>query len=168
MVTTARMRPLAPPAARPAQAARPAHAAHPAGRGAPLHGTTLTSARVTPRQLIGLIAQGTLVGALLLGVLAAIWFFFGDALRASLLEIAAGRSVGGAAPAGPGPTVFSRDRGDGTVVVMEIDGNGTRVRGVIARTDVPLLQADKVREGWGSSSGTTTHNRVNALGSSFR
>ena len=162
MVTTARMRPLAPPAA------RPAHAAPAAGRGATLHGSTLTSARVTPRQLIGLVAQGTLVGALLLGVLAAIWFFFGDALRARLLEIPPGRAVGSGGPGGPGPTVFYRDRGDGTVMVMEIDGNGTRVRGVIPRNDVPLLQADKVREGWGSSSGTTTHNRVNALGSAFR
>lgn len=160
MATTAKMRPLTPPPGRMPQGARPvAHAPH-------HKGGALTNKEITPQELKVLVVQGTLVGTLLIGILAVAYFFFGDALRANFLPIA-GVSSPAAATSGPGPTVFYRDRGDGTVTVLEIDGNGTRVKGTIDRVDVPLLQADKVREGWGSSN-TSPNSRVNALGSSFR
>jgi hypothetical protein len=101
----------------------------------------------------------------ILAVLVGILYVFGDTLRDHLNPLAAGSSA--KAPTGPGPTVFYRDRGDGSVTVMEIDGNGTRVRGTMKRTDVPLLQEDKVREGWGDGA-VNPHARINALGSSFR
>jgi hypothetical protein len=152
MVTTAKPRPV------PARTARPA----------PLtarHAGTLTHKDVTPPQLSLLVAQGTLLGCAILGILGGVVYFFGDTLRAHFVPVDMSSTAKG--PAGPGPTVFYRDRGDGTVTVMEIDGNGTRIKGTMSRYDVPLLQADKVREGWGSS-GINPHARVNALGSAFR
>jgi len=146
-----------------AQATRPTPAGrHPARSDA--H-PTLASGAITSRQITLLVVQGTLVGCLILSVLAAIWFFFGDALRNHLNPIAVPSAA--QMSAGPGPTLYYRDRGDGYFTVMEIDANGTRMKGTIHRNDVPLLQADKVHEGWGNRT-TTTNSRVNALGSSFR
>lgn len=159
MVTTARMHPAMQTSARSAPGAR-----RPAKPGTHA-GTTLATREITTRQLTLLVVQGTLVACLILGILATIWFFFGDALRTHLTPIAV--SGGAAAPPGPGPTVFYRDRGDGSFTVMEIDGNGARLKGTIHRNDVPLLQADKVHEGWGQRK-TQSDSRVNALGSAFR
>jgi hypothetical protein len=151
--------------ARPMPAARPG--ARPGARPAARATATHAGGEVTTGQMAQLVIQGTLIGVLILGVLGVITVFFGDALRARFLPIAAGPAAGGSATPGPGPTVYYRDRGDGTVMVMEIDGNGTRLKGVVNRVDVPLLQADKVREGWGDNT-SSPHSRVNALGSSFR
>mgnify|MGYP001767075859 CR=1 FL=1 len=156
MVTSAKPRPM------PAHATRPAP--HPTSLKA-RHGATLTHKEVSPRQMSLLVVQGTLIGCSVLGILGGIVFFFGDALRTRFAPVGTSSSTTGRS--GPGPTVVYRDRGDGTVTVMEIDGNGTRVKGTMSRYDVPLLQADKVREGWGSS-GINPHARVNALGSAFR
>lgn len=157
MVATARPRPMTAQAARSMPAGRrPVRSdAHP----------TLASGAITSRHITLLVVQGTLVGCLILAVLAAIWFFFGDALRNQLNPIAVPSAA--QKSAGPGPTLYYRDRGDGSFTVMEIDANGTRMKGTIHRNDVPLLQADKVHEGWGNRT-TTTNSRVNALGSSFR
>ncbi len=157
MVTTAKPRPM------------PAHAARPAPRAAAMTarhgGATLTHKEVTSKQMSLLVAQGTLVGCAILGILGGVVYVFGDTLRAHFVPVDISSTA--KAPAGPGPTVFYRDRGDGTVTVMEIDGNGTRIKGTMSRYDVPLLQADKVREGWGSGA-VNPHARVNALGSAFR
>lgn len=158
MVITARPRPM------PAHAARPAPRSMP--RTAHTGGATLTHKEVTSRQLSLLVVQGTLIGCVILGILGGVIYFFGDTLRARFASV--GDTSDAKAPAGPGPTVFYRDRGDGTVTVMEIDGAGTRLKGTISRYDVPLLQADKVREGWGSSGAVNPNARVNALGSAFR
>lgn len=161
MTTTAKMRPMTPVGGRPATPARTA------GHAPQRHSGTLTTHQVSSQELKVLILQGTLVGCVLLGLLMVGYFFFGEALRASFMPIA-GVPGHSAAPSGPGPTMFYRDRGDGTMVKMEIDGNGTRIKGVVDRNDVPLLQADKVREGWGNNAATSPNARVNALGSSFR
>jgi hypothetical protein len=130
-------------------------------------GATLTHKEVTPKQLSLLVVQGTLIGCAILGILGGVVYVFGDTLRAHFAPV--GVASDAKAPAGPGPTVLYRDRGDGTVTVMEIDGNGgTRLKGTMSRYDVPLLQADKVREGWGSSGTVNPNARVNALGSAFR
>jgi hypothetical protein len=100
-------------------------------------------------------------------VIGGIIYFFGDTMRGHLFPIATPTITAPKAGPGAAPTVFYRDRGDGTFVVMEIDGNGTRVKGTIPRDEVPLLQADKVREGWGSTN-VNPNARVNALGSAFR
>ena len=159
MVTTARPHPM------PAAAHRPA-AHRPPARPTPRPGATLTTTEVSSRQVAALVVQGTLIAGGVLAVLAGVAFFFGDTIRSRLFTI--GGVPTAAAPAGPGPTVFYRDRGDGTVTVMEIDGNGTRLKGTISRNDVPLLQADKVRAGWGGESTSGPNSRVNALGSAFR
>ena len=160
MVMTARARPAtAGAAARPTarMAARPA-----------AHAATLSTREVTRSQLSQLILQGVSIAAAILVVIGGIVYFFGDTLRGHLMPLATPASAPTAA-AGPAPTIFYRDRGDGTVTVMEIDANGsTRIKGSISRNDVPLLQADKVREGWGGSGTPSPHSRVNALGSSFR
>ena len=156
-----------PRTAMPQGAARSTPPARPGARPSPRATTTLAGSEITSRQLTQLIVQGTLIGGLILGVLAAVTVFFGDALRARFLPIAAAPTAGGGAAPGLAPTVYYRDRGDGTMMVMEIDGNGTRLKGVVNRVDVPLLQADKVHEGWGNSS-PSPQSRVNALGSSFR
>lgn len=147
---------------------RPANVAPKAApRGAHAHAATLSSGEVTSRQLTLLVVQGTLIGCAILAVLGAVLFFFGDTLRSHFYPL--GGVAQGSAPTGPAPTVYYRDRGDGTVTVMEIDGNGARLKGTMHRNDVPLLQADKVREGWGSGAGNLSpSSRVNALGSSFR
>ncbi|MDK9695946.1 MAG: hypothetical protein OEL76_06130 [Siculibacillus sp.] len=158
MATAAGPRPMPKRAAPPVRAA-----AHRAGHG---QGATLSSSAVTTRQVWLLVVQGTLIGCAILAVLGGLLFFFGDTLRNHFYPLGAGAGRS-SAPSGPGPTVYYRDRGDGTVTVMEIDANGARMRGTMSRNDVPLLQADKVREGWGGGA-VSPHSRVNALGSSFR
>ena len=158
MVTTAKPRPMSAQTARPAPRAAAMAARH--------GGATLTHKEVTPKQLSLLVVQGTLIGCAILGILGGVVYVFGDKLRAHFAPV--GVASGAKAPAGPGPTVFYRDRGDGTVTVMEIDGAGTRIKGTMSRYDVPLVQADKVREGWGGSGAVNPNARVNALGSAFR
>ena len=114
-----------------------------------------------------LVVQGTLIGLCILAILAVVVVFFGDTLRARFASFGA---VSGrvSAPNTPAPTVFYRDRGDGTVMVMEIDANGTRIKGVMNRVDVPMMkeQATSSRR-WGDDQ-VTSQSRVNALGSAFR
>ncbi len=160
MAITARARPIPVGAA-----ARPP--SRPGARPMANSAATVSPREVTPPQMTQLVAQGVMIAGAILAVIGGIIFFFGDTMRGHLFPIAAPPAGVQRSAPGTAPTVFYRDRGDGTFVVMEIDGNGTRVKGTVARDDVPLLQADKVREGWGSSN-VNPNARVNALGSSFR
>jgi Na+-transporting methylmalonyl-CoA/oxaloacetate decarboxylase gamma subunit len=118
---------------------------------------------VSSRQTTFFVVQGTLIGAAVLCLLAVVVYFFGDTVRSHLFPIDRGTDTS----ASSAPTLYYRDRGDGTVMVMEIGPGGTRIKGTINRADVPLLQADKVRTGWGESA-AGPNSRVNALGSAFR
>ena len=138
-------------------------------RGAAHHAASLISPDISTRQLVMLITQGTVVGLCVLVVLAGVWFLFGDHLRARLTTLGTGAGIqttGGASTAGP--TVFYRDRGDGTVLVMEIDGNGTRIRGTLKRTDVPMMQETHEWSRKWDDNAHSTQSRINALGSAFR
>ena len=150
------------PMARPAPGMR-----RPPGPAAARATAAHSGGEVTGRQMTQLILQGTLVGLFILAVLAIVVVFFGDALRARFASIGAVPSRA-AAPATPGPTVVYRDRGDGTVVVMEIDGNGTRIKGVMNRVDVPMMKEEaRSSRRWGDEA-VNSQSRVNALGSAFR
>jgi len=142
--------------------------ASPSRRPAPApHGPRATNGvEVTSKQMALLVAQGTLVGCLLLAIIGGIWFFFGEALRAHMVSIGSPSKV--AAPTGPGPTMIYRDRHDGTVTVMEVDGKSTRIKGTMNRSDVPLIQDEKVRNRWEDGGGASSRERIQALGSSFR
>ena len=164
MVTTARPRPM--PARAPVRAAgRPG--ARPAAAAA---AAKVSTHELTSSQMSQLVVQGTLIATAILAVIGGIIFFFGDTLRNHLLPMSAATITAPSAATGPAPTLLYRDRGDGSFTVLEIDGHGsTRVKGTVDRNDVPLLQADKVREGWGSPTTSSNPNsRVNALGSAFR
>jgi hypothetical protein len=64
--------------------------------------------------------------------------------------------------------VLYRDRGDGTVIVMEIDGSGTRIKGVMNRVDVPMMKEQAAASRRWAEEAVTSQSRVNALGSAFR
>ena len=161
MATMARPRPAMPQAG-----AATDHGAHRPARAGARHGATLTTSEVTSRQVMMLVAQGTLIGCVILAVLGIAYLFFGDALRASFMPIAVPAASNG--PAARGPTVVYRDRGDGTVMVMEIDGNGTRIKGSMKRSEVPMM-LDAPEGGRRSDpNAVTPQSRVNALGSAFR
>lgn len=150
----------------PQAGAAAGHAPHRPARADARHGATLTTSEVTSRQVMMLVAQGLLIGCVILAVLGVVYLFFGDALRASFMPIAVPATSSG--PAAPGPTVVYRDRGDGTVMVMEIDGNGTRIKGSMKRSEVPMMLDAAEIGRRRDPSAVTPQSRVNALGSSFR
>lgn len=172
MVITARQNPTASHAAAATHHAAPhATAAHAvASHGPKGHGhraTSVAAAEVTPRQIMMLVVQGSLVGIAILVVLGIAYFFFGDVLHTRLAPVPVATTGTGTAPAGPGPTLYYRDRGDGTVSVMEIDEKGMRMRGTMNRADVPLLQEKRQMRRW-EENFHSPDSRINALGSAFR
>ncbi len=71
----------------------------------------------------------------------------------------------GAGGAANGATRFYRDMHDGRVMVMEVDGEGTRIVGTMAKEDVPLA-SDNLPHA--ERRGMDTQQRLNALGTPFR
>lgn len=151
--------------ARTAGAARPG--AHPSTARHLRHTSTLSSKEITSRQLTLLIIQGVMVGCVILAVLALAYVFFGSSIT-KRFEPAA-MTGGGAGTAVPsGTTVLYRDRGDGTVLVMEIDGNGTRIKGTLDRKDVPMIREKRERRKLLDEESINSNSRIHALGSAFR
>lgn len=129
-------------------------------------GATLGSDAMTGRQIALLAVEGSLVGCAILAVVALGWYFLGDTLRERFEPIPL---AGPTAPAAAGKsTTFYRDRGDGTVMVMEIDGNGTRIKGTMSRTQVPMILEDQVDSQPAERPTLSSQSRVHALGSAFR
>lgn len=112
---------------------------------------------------------GTAIGgAVALGVL--VLYLFGAARSVTVQPrtgIEAG--VGGGGGGRQDVTTMYRDTRDGRVIVMEVDAKGTRIKGTMAKEDVPLAN-DTYRDDTPrrSADAPTTTDRVNALGSSFR
>ncbi len=164
MVVTAKMRQLASARA----AARPGM--RPSATRSVRHTSTLSSKEITGRQLTLLIVQGTMVGCAILAIVALVYVFFGSSIekrfepRAS--SVAAGPGTG-SSPVG-GATILYRDRGDGTVLVMEIDGNGTRIKGTLDRKDVPMIREKRERRRLLEQESISSGSRIHALGSAFR
>lgn len=159
MPVTSRVSSSSRPAARPApRGVRPMptrpmpHAAHPAAR---------------PSKSVSPVAIGLASAVGLCAAIGTIWFF-GTGRTLFVPDVAP------AAPAkieatGHPPTNFYRSTRDGRVIVMEIDQNGTKIKGTISRRDVPI-DADEYRDGPVNGNGGpgSPENRVHALGSAFR
>ena len=143
-------------------------------RRAPHGGAAATSRAHPPTQSTNLVIQVVAIGGAMLAVLVLALMFFGDTIRNRFAVVGAPGVGDGVvqAPAGSGPTVFYRDLGDGTVRVMEIDEKGTRIRGTLKRSEVPMFQEPFHNpRNWDTENGggaVTSRSRVNALGSAFR
>lgn len=148
------------PAAAPARG----RAAAPKPRAAPHTATRAKSDGLH----IKLIAAAAVIAAIV-GI-AVIWEF-GAARNLPMPQggaIGAGGS-GGAGGRGSEPTVVYRDMHDGRIMVMEVGPDGTRIKGTIAKSSLPMASdlsgdAGVMRR----SSEPSTSDRVNALGSAFR
>lgn len=142
------------PARRPTRPA-PAHRPHP---------HAAAPADTTRLMVIGAVI--VVAAAIAVGV---IWEF-GAARNLAVPYGAVGAGAGdGAASTGARPTTMYRDLHDGRIMVMEIGPGGTRLKGTVSKSDVPLAN-DADRDA-GSSRGSpepTAGDRVNALGAAFR
>ena len=153
------VRPAARPAPRPRTPVRPDPAPAPRPHAAaPEHqrGDTL--------RMIAIIAA--VVVAAVVGI-TIIWEF-GAARLITRPGGLPGSQIRGGEAAAPAPTLYYRDLRDGRVMVMEVDENGTRIKGTMSRNDVPLTAELYHEETRRSSDTPTSSQRINALGSSFR
>lgn len=162
MVATARPLP-------PRAAARPAPVRRPTPARTPGHAHAAPSKPATTGTL-GYVLIGIAVAigaAIAVGV---IWEF-GAARTLSVPSIPPSGSdrSGDGATRGGAPTVMYKDMRDGRVLVFEVGPEGTRLKGSVAKSDLPLAEN---MNGEGSSSArrndATATDRVNALGSAFR
>lgn len=161
MVATARPLPR-PVAARPAPARRPTPVRAPAH---PHHDTSKPAANGTLGYV--LVAIGVAIAAAI--AIAVIWEF-GAARTLAVPSVA---PSGGGAPEVDGrrnaPTVMYKDMRDGRVLVYEVGPEGTRLKGAIAKSELPFAEN---LNGEGALSSRKTRvdasDRVNALGSAFR
>lgn len=162
---TAAVRPAPRPVAtRPAPArgvpGRPPHP--PAGRvhhephpPVPAHSTT-------QRLMIG----GGILAAVVVAV--AVLYAFGSARNLSGVPLSGTGAGAGDGRPSMETTLLYRDMRDGTVMVMEMDRNGTRVVGIRSKEDIPMA-GDMYRDRKVKTMQTpSASDRVNALGSAFR
>lgn len=160
MPVTARPMPRSAVARAGAPARRPSRLP-PAHRPRPHEQSTGDVARLI---LIG--AALAVAGAIGVGV---VWEF-GAARNLSVPPGAIGAGADAdAATSGSRSTTMYRDLHDGRIMVMEIGPGGTRLKGTVSKTDVPL--ANEVDRDGGTSRKTpepSASDRVNALGSAFR
>ncbi len=110
-------------------------------------------------------AAGMGAAALIAGLV--VIYLFGNAgLRTIATPPVGGNGqVPAAVAPGAAPTLVYRDLHDGRVMVMEIDANGTRVVGTMAKQDVPMA-TNMYREPKQRSIDSST--RLQALGDPFR
>ncbi|NLH81565.1 MAG: hypothetical protein GX458_12070 [Phyllobacteriaceae bacterium] len=123
------------------------------------------------RQSSGDVARLVLIGAAIavagaIGV-GVIWEY-GAARNLSVPPGAIGAGADAAPPGGRSTTMY-RDLHDGRIMVMEIGPGGTRLKGTVSKSEVPLAN-DVDREGGTSQKAPepSASDRVNALGSAFR
>lgn len=162
MAVAARTAPRAPtrPAAAPGRAPVPGRAAAPHAPAPHAAHHPAKSQGLGTGQILG-IAAGIVVAAVVgLGV---IWQF-GAARDLSMIG-----GLGGGATARPQTTTMYRDMKDGRLMVIEIGPEGTRIKGTVDKASVAIAneeigQPRPVRR----PSETSSRDRVNALGSSFR
>ena len=88
-------------------------------------------------------------------------------LTAAPVSDRAGAGQGGRG--GGAPTVFYRDMRDGRVMVMEVDAQGTRIKGTVNKSDLDFAAGMGADIGPPNRMGdVTAADRVGALGSAFR
>jgi hypothetical protein len=126
----------------------------------------IVSNRLSWRQTAGLVFEGVAAGAVVLGLLLLI-YHFGHASDLFDPRSRFGESSEPVAP--PKTTTIYRDMHNGKLLVTEIDGNKTTVKGTIAKEDAPIagnMYRDPRRMGIDPSSDAT--DRLNAFSNTFK
>lgn len=163
MAVTARPLPRSRPAA--GAPARPRAAASRSARGKAAHPGAST------RDKIGIVLIAAAILVLAVVGIAVIWEFG----AARTLSVPRTGMIGAEDGTGPSvqrprdaPTMLYRDMRDGRIMVMEVGPDGTRLKGTVDKSTVPLAN-DTHREPTSSRSAEpSATDRVNALGSAFR
>lgn len=127
---------------------------------------SVASSEVTARQVTVLVGQGSLIACAILAALVAGILLYQHPVQSRMAAITG--AEGAPHPPVSGTTTYYRDRGDGTVLVMEIDRDGARVKGTVNRADVPMLQEQQRKSRKWDEEAISGQSRLNALGSAFR
>ena len=121
-----------------------------------------TDAPVKPMySTVTIIAAGVVAIVTLFGL---IWAFGSAGFQVPTPAPTAGKAALGSSAAGATTRVY-RDMHDGRVMVMEVDGNGTRIVGTMSKDDVGLATDNLPSP---ERRGLDTQQRLNALGTPFR
>ena len=111
---------------------------------------------------VTIVVAGSVAIATLFGL---IWAFGSAGLQIPATPpAAAGKAAPGSAAAAASTRVY-RDMHDGRVMVMEVDGNGTRIIGTMSKDEVGLATDNLPTP---ERRGLDTQQRLNALGTPFR
>lgn len=110
---------------------------------------------------VTIVVAGSVAVATLFGL---IWAFGSAGLQIPTAPPTAAGKVAPGSGAGASTRVY-RDMHDGRVMVMEVDGNGTRIVGTMSKDEVGLATDNLPSP---ERRGLDTQQRLNALGTPFR